>query len=501
MVAGIRRTRRFPSAAGGAITAVLHWFYDHPLVTALGVLLFHVVGLLHVLHALLHVRTAQGTIAWVVSLITFPWVAIPLYWFLGRHRFHGYVEARRAGNVAFDRQVAALQRGLSKHEVVPTGPRAGMLDACRRLADLPLLRANRVELLVNGERTFHRLFEAISQARDYVVITYYIVKNDRVGALFRDALVAKARAGVRVYLLYDEVGSHKLPRSYLRALREAGVHARPFGRNRHWWSRLQLNFRNHRKIVVVDGLVAMTGGLNVGDEYLEGHPRLGPWRDTHLCLRGPAVDALQLVFLEDWHWATGEIPELSWSGDPEPDDHQVLVLPTGPSDPFDGWQLAIVNAAAAARDRLWIASPYFVPDEAALAALQAAALRGVDVRVLLPDRADHLLVWLSSFAYYPDTLPHGVDLYRYREGFMHQKVVLVDDDLAIVGTANLDNRSFRLNFEVSVVLADPPAAAGVAEMLENDFAKSRRVALGEFTARRLPFRIACRIARLLSPIQ
>jgi cardiolipin synthase len=205
--------------------------------------------------------------------------------------------------------------------------------------------------------------------------------------------------------------------------------------------------------------------------------------------------------LEDWFWATHRIPELSWSGDPELADQQVLVLPTGPADPFDGLLLAVVEAAAAARERLWIASPYFVPDEAALAALQAAALRGVDVRILLPDRPDHVLVWLSSFSYYRDTIPFGVRLFRYREGFMHQKVVLVDSAVAIVGTANLDIRSFRLNFEVSMVLPDERAAAEVAAMLERDFGASRQVVPGDFEERRLLFRVACRLARLLAPVQ
>ncbi len=479
----------------------MHWFVDHPFFTAFGALLLHTAGVLHVIHALLHVRTSQGTIAWMIALAVFPWVAIPLYWFFGRRRFHGYVAARRTGNVEFDRQVFTLHRELSRYEVVPAGPRAPFLDACRRLADLPLVRGNKVELLVNDAPTFRRVFEAIDSARHYLLITYYIVKNDRIGTLFHDALVAKARQGVRVYLLFDEVGSHQLPASYLRSLRAAGVQAAPFGHNRHWWSRLQINFRNHRKILVVDGLAALVGGLNVGDEYLDGHPKLGPWRDTHLRLAGPAVDVVQLAFLEDWHWATGEIPELSWSGDPELADQRALVLPTGPSDPFDGWQLALINAAAAARNRLWVASPYFVPDEAVLGALQAAALRGVEVRVLLPDKADHWLVYLSSFSYYPDVLPHGIALYRYREGFMHQKVVLVDDDIAIVGTANFDNRSFRLNFEISVVLPDLKAAREVAEMLEEDFRNARRVSLEEFTGRRLAFRIGCRISRLFAPIQ
>jgi cardiolipin synthase len=479
----------------------MSWFSDHPLLPLLGLIAFLVVGALHVLHALLHGRTSQGTIAWIVSLIAFPYLAIPFYWFLGRHRFLGYIEARRTENEEFSRQIVALQRNLSRFECMPSGSHAGFLDACRRLADLPLTRGNRTELLIDGEATFRSMFDAISSARHYLLVLFFIVKGDRLGNRFKDALVAKAREGIRVYFLYDEVGSKKIPRSYLRELLAAGVEVHSFGRNRLWWSRFQINFRNHRKIVIADGLTALVGGLNIGDEYLDGHPKLGRWRDTHLRLAGPSVDVVQLAFLEDWHWATGKLPELSWSSDPEIADEKVLVLPTGPADPFDGWQLAIVNAATSARKRLWIASPYFVPDEAAVSALQAAALRGVDVRILLPDKPDHLLVWLSSFSYYEDTIPHGVRLFRYREGFMHQKVVLVDDEVAIVGTANLDNRSFRLNFEISVILPEQRTATEVAAMLGRDFAASRQVSIDEYVKRRLPFRIACRLARLLAPVQ
>jgi len=479
----------------------MSWLLEHPLVTLGGAVAFHLAGALHMLHALLHVRTAQGTIAWIVSLVFVPYVAIPLYWFFGRHRFRSYVEARRTGNADFTRQIGALQRGLSRFETMPEGPYAGFLDAARRLADLPLLRGNRVELLVNGEATFRSMFEAIHSARHYLLALFFIVKGDRVGTRFKDALVAKAREGVRVMFLYDGIGSYNIPQAFIRELRDAGVEVHAFRSNHSWWARIQINFRNHRKIVVVDGRIALVGGLNVGDEYLGGHPQLGPWRDTHLRLAGPAVDVVQLAFLEDWHWATGRIPELSWSGDPEIDDQRVLVLPTGPADPFDGWQLAVVEAAAVATERLWIASPYFVPDEGVLAALQAAALRGVDVRILLPDRPDHLLVWLSSFSYYPDAIPHGVRLFRFRSGFMHQKVVLVDTAVGIVGPANLDNRSFRLNFEISVILPDPRAAAQVAEMLNEDFAGSRPVSLDEYEKRPLLFRIACRLARLLAPVQ
>jgi cardiolipin synthase len=304
-----------------------------------------------------------------------------------------------------------------------------------------------------------------------------------------------------VYFLFDEIGSHKLPHRYLRELRDAGVECHSFGINRFWWSRLQLNFRNHRKIVVCDGKTAFIGGLNVGDEYLGRNQRFGAWRDTHLEMRGPVVQAVQVVFLEDWFWAANQVPELNWDTAAEKSDQVAAIIPTGPSDPADSWQLVVAEAANSARQRLWITSPYFVPDEGVLTSLQAAAIRGVDVRILIPERPDHLMVWLSAFSYYEQSLPYGVRIFRYHRGFLHQKVMLVDHRLAAVGTANLDNRSFRLNFEITAFSTDDSFVRQIADMLLHDFEGAREANVGDLTSRSFLFRAACRAARLFAPIQ
>jgi cardiolipin synthase A/B len=284
-------------------------------------------------------------------------------------------------------------------------------------------------------------------------------------------------------------------------LRDAGVECHSFGINRYWWSRLQLNFRNHRKIIVSDGETALIGGFNVGDEYLGKNPKFGIWRDTHLELRGPVVQAVQMVFLEDWFWAANHVPDLRWETQPEAADQIAAIIPTGPADPADSWQLIVAEAANSARERLWIASPYFVPDEGVLTALQAAAIRGVDVRILIPERPDHLMVWLSAFSYYENSLPYGVRIFRYHLGFLHQKVMLIDRRLAAVGTANLDNRSFRLNFEITAFSTDKSFVREITEMLRGDFEQAREANIGDFTGRPFLFRAACRAARLFAPIQ
>jgi cardiolipin synthase len=471
-----------------------------PLLSLLAWLAFELIGLLHVLHALMHVRTSQGTIAWVVSLLTFPYLAIPLYWVVGRSRFTGYVHGRRAGDKRLRKLAESMHKRLRQYEIAIPDEDA-FARAAMILGGLPFTRGNALELLIDGEEIFERLFREMRQAQAYVCVNFFIVKNDRIGTRFQEALIERARAGVKVWFLFDEFGSHKLPRHYLQTLRDAGVECRSFGTNRHWWSRLQLNFRNHRKIVVIDGHTAYLGGLNVGDEYLGRDARFGAWRDTHLQLRGPAVQAIQLVFLEDWFWATESVPDLRWTTALEAADQVAAVIPTGPADPADSWQLVVAEAANSSRQRLWITTPYFVPDEGVLTALQAAAIRGVDVRILIPERADHLLVWLSAFSYYEQSIPYGVKLFRYHRGFLHQKVMLIDDRLAAVGTANLDNRSFRLNFEITAFSPDPGFVAEVGRMLERDFTHAREATVEGFTGRSFLFRAACRAARLLAPIQ
>jgi cardiolipin synthase len=467
---------------------------------ALMVAAFYIVGYLHVLHALMHVRTSQGTIAWVISLVTVPFLAIPLYWLLGRTRFSGHVGGRREKDVRLAKLATSMHERLRELEVeIPEDD--AFERAARLLGGLPFTRGNKLCPLIDGEQTFKRIFEVIAGARSYLCVNFFIVKNDTLGVRFQEALIERARAGVKVYFLFDEIGSHKLPRGYLRKLRDAGVECHSFGINRYWWSRLQLNFRNHRKIIVSDGEVALIGGFNVGDEYLGTNPKFGTWRDTHLELRGPVVQAVQMVFLEDWFWAANSVPDLRWETQPEAADQIAAIIPTGPADPADSWQLIVAEAANSARERLWIASPYFVPDEGVLTALQAAAIRGVDVRILIPERPDHLMVWLSAFSYYENSLPFGVRIFRYHRGFLHQKVMLIDRRLAAVGTANLDNRSFRLNFEITAFSTDKSFVHDITEMLRIDFEQAREANIGDFTGRPFLFRAACRAARLFAPIQ
>ena len=327
-----------------------------------------------------------------------------------------------------------------------------------------------------------------------MLVQFYIVRDDVTGRRLRDALIAKVNSGVRVYFLYDEIGCIKLPETYLEVMRDNGIEVSGFKTTKGRSNRFQINFRNHRKLLVVDGKTGFIGGNNLGDEYLK-------YRDTHLKIEGTAAQHIQFSFIKDWYWATGQIVPVSTEiMAAEKSDQAVAIVNTGPADETANCSILFSSLVSSARSRLWITSPYFVPDDAMVRMLQAAALRGVDVRIILPDKPDQLLVALASYTYYDDMLNNGVRLFRYREHFMHQKVILVDDMVAGVGTVNLDNRSLYLNFEATALVADDDFIRQVENMLIEDLENSTQVKCEHFYDKPLYVRVAANIARLASPL-
>ncbi len=301
---------------------------------------------------------------------------------------------------------------------------------------------------MDGDATFQSIFEGISKAKDFVLVQFYIIEDDEVGRELKTRLMERAKAGVRCYLLYDEIGT-RLPRAYTEELKQAGIPVFPFNTRQGEANRFQINFRNHRKIVITDGRAAWVGGLNVGREYKGLDPDFGYWRDTHLRLAGPVVQSVQVSFMEDWQWASGgPIEGLNW--DPQPAasgvSRPVLCLPSGPADSLESCTLFFLNAINMAKA--------------------------------------------------------GIKVYRDTQGFMHHKVVVVDDDYyCTVGTANFDNRSFRLNFEITMAFADRDFTRLVTAMLENDLSHARLVRPGELQEYGFWFRLAVQAARLTAPVQ
>ncbi len=452
------------------------------------VALLHVLGILAAMHAVLHTRTPQGAIGWALGLVLLPYVTLLPYAYLGSSRFLDYRVLRSAPPPG-----TTADAGASI-----TDPGCARFAAISALQGRPFRAGHQVRLLIDGEVAFEVMLEAMASAQRCLLVQFFIIHDDVIGRRLQQILLKRAAAGVQVCVLFDGVGSHDLPHRYVDTLRAGGVAMHRFATHR-FRNRLQLNFRNHRKIVVVDGVRGFVGGFNVGDEYLGLKPPLAPWRDTQLELRGPAVNDLQRLFANDWQWITGSLPPLLPAMSSE-GNASALVVASGPADPQETGSLFFTAAIHAAQQRVWLSTPYFVPDHAVRSALQLAVLRGVDVRVLIPSRADHHTVFLASTLHAHHAIQSGIRVYRYQPGFLHQKAMLIDRDAAAIGSMNVDSRSFRLNFEVSALVVDHAFAADVAAMLTADF--RRAIAIDDREYRDAPYlrKVAMHVARLFDPL-
>jgi cardiolipin synthase len=463
--------------------------------TAIGliVLLFHLAGIVAAVNAVMNTRTAQGAFAWTLGLVLLPYATLIPYLYLGRSRFRGYINRHRASRLQ-SREAAGVPASVDASDAAE----AMRFQSIANLLDTRFYAGQRLRLLVDGDATFDAIFAAIGKAQHYVLVQFFIFHDDALGRRMQALLLERAAAGVKVCVLFDGIGSHSLPKHYVQALRAGGVTIYAFA-TRKKSNRFQLNFRNHRKVVVVDGLIGFTGGLNVGDEYMGLKPPLAPWRDTHVQIEGPAVAELQRSFAEDWYWVTGELPPMATAQQIE-GPALTLIAATGPADAQESCSLYFVSAIHAATQRMWLTTPYFVPDQAVMAALRLAVARGVDVRILIPSRPDHYAVFQASSLYAHDAVLAGVRVFRYQPGFVHQKVMLIDDDTASIGSMNLDNRSFRLNFEISALNIDRRFAGEVEAMLRADFAQAREVSADDYTKAPYLRRLIMHVARLFDPV-
>lgn len=441
--------------------------------------------------ALLTSRTPQGSVGWILLILLLPLLGTALYLVFGHADYKSFERERhRSDQTLFDRALASEEDVQAQSRLFPFA----------RIARLPVVPGNDMRLLIDGEATFDRLEQAMSGAKSRLMVQFYTIEDDAVGQRLRDLLIARAQAGVEVLLLHDELPLIGLPRRYKRALIEAGVKlAKPRGPKR-LLGPFQFNYRNHRKLVVVDDALAFTGGLNVSRTYLGRNPSIGPWRDTFVEVSGPVVKQLALHFVSDWRWATGEDLSDRIAAEVAPrGDLNAVALAPSPAEDLAAGNLYFIALAHAAKRRLWIATPYFVPESDVMAALRFAALRGVDVKILVPEKADHYLTYFAAMTYFDDLRLAGGEVWSYAAAFMHQKVALVDDDLASVGSINLDIRSGLLNFEITVLLEGQGAAGPVREMLEADFARATRIDF-DLEDRPVLTRVAARVTRLFAPV-
>lgn len=468
---------------------------------AVALVLVYIMAIVSALEVIMKARTSQGAVAWTISLLTLPYITVPLYLVFGRNKFDGYLEQRdeiEQESLRLIRQTS----GLIEQHIVPVSNDTPLYASLFNLARMPATTGNSVLLLIDGQETFDNLLAGLASAEKFILFQFYIIRDDGLGRRLCRVLADKAKAGVKVFVLYDEIGSRPFAGTRLyKQMQMTGVNVAPFNTTQGRRNRFQLNFRNHRKNVVVDGKYAWIGGHNVGDEYLGLKKRIGHWRDTHTRLEGPAVLGAMQAFATDWRWAARSAMNIEWAVSADKKgDSTVLVFPSDPASEYEEAGLMYHQAIVSATRRIWIASPYFVPDNGIVSALQLAALRGVDVRVLIPDEPDGPVVAMANWAYTRDLLPVGVKVYRYQGGFMHQKVLLMDDHLAGVGTANFDNRSFRLNFEITLLVHDPAFAAQVDDMLQADLRRSRQVSMEEIENKPVWFPLAMGVAKLFSPV-
>ena len=461
---------------------------------------FHLGGTVSAMHAIWNCRTSASAIAWSLCLVLFPYLSLPAYWIIGTYKFAGYRRAFRAGALDKTSVCEYIERAAEFAVAQPSPIEVGF----QQLAAFPITGRNRVDLLIDGEAMFAALFEEIDKAQSYILLEYFLIADDQIGRSLKDRLIAKARAGVACYFVYDELGSLGLPWTYLRDLRQAGVKIYPFYPVRLGTGRLQLNFRNHRKITVVDGRVALVGGVNIHDDSLGRNPFYGDWRDTHVRIEGPAVEGIQLTFLADYFWASdGQLPEvLDLFPQPAEDgsDLKALYVASGPADDQDNGTLFFLHCIHSARKRLWLATPYFVPVPSVLDALKAAALRGVEIKILIPLRWDLFIMYLAAYSYLPEAAAAGIEIYRYQAGHPHQKAMLVDDDLAWIGSSNLDARSMQLNFEGNLVVLDRDFAKQVEQMLLYDLERCQPMCKDDYDRRSFVFKLGVKMARLFETI-
>lgn len=368
----------------------------------------------------------------------------------------------------------------------------------------PLFKNGEVEILSDGRHTFDSIIEELEKAHNFIHIEYYIIKDDKIGNEIAGVLERKAREGVEVRLIFDDVGSWGLSKKYIERLKAAGVCVYPFMPVFFPLFTSKINYRNHRKIIVIDGKVGFTGGVNIADKYIDGVKHIGAWRDIHLKLAGKSVSTLQRVFMADWNFVSGEKLHINSKYFPkfaEPiDGISLQIASSGPDSDWASIMQAFFAAITKANDYIYISSPYFLPNESILTALKVAALSGIDVKIIIPEKSDSKVVYWATRSYITELLRSGVKVYMYTSGFIHSKLIIIDGKFSSVGSANMDIRSFEDNFEVTAFIYDVDKSKELEEIFETDLSNSRRVWIRWWLNRTLLQRFYESVARLMTPL-
>lgn len=443
------------------------------------------------------------TITWIIAFGAFPVIGFIFYLLFGGN----FRKERKFRRKYFLDKHEFLKRGTE----VDTWEKRGVKLRHRRLFSLAeklgnssISFASKTRILTNGKETYASILKQLRKAKHHIHLEYYIVRDDDSGCTLKDILIQKAKEGVRVRFLYDAVGCWSLARPYIDEMRDSGVEIVPFGPIHLPFINSTFNFRNHRKMIIVDGTIGFIGGLNIGDEYLGLNANYGSWRDTHLLVEGEAVRTLQLIFSQDWYYSTNQsYLSDAYIGTSQPvlqDLGGVQMIAGGPDCEWTVIKNLFFSMINSAEKSIWIASPYFVPDEDIFQALKVAGLSGLDVRILVPRNPDKWIVFHASRTYFSELLEAGVRIFQYNEGFMHSKIVIVDNELASIGSANIDMRSFHLNFEVNAFLYHTESTQTLVDDYLKDLKVSQEIQLKVFSNRNFGLKVLESTCRLLSPL-
>lgn len=456
-------------------------------------------------------RSTSKTLAYLLFAVFIPVAGILFYFIFGINYRKRTIYSRKLAEDAI--RLKALNEHIlpqyarhlrrQAHEV---GEGESLVSLIMNDSLSPLTTGNAVRLLINGEEKFPEVIGAMQQARHHIHLEYYIFEDDHIGNRIKEVLMAKAREGVAVRMIYDGFGSAGLRHELLDELHKAGVEAYPFNRVRLPWLANRINYRNHRKIIIIDGQCGFLGGINISDEYINGHPhsRHPYWRDTHLRIDGPGILFLQHLFLCDWNFCAdqnfGATPEYFNTAARHPENISVQIAASGPDSPASTIMLSFLKAINLAKSEILLSTPYFIPGSSILDALKVSALGGVKVKLLVPGISDSLLVNAAAWSNYGELLRAGVEICLYQKGFMHAKTLVVDRFLSVVGTANMDLRSFDLNFEVNAIVYSEEFADRLRRSFLADLSVSEPIQFEVWRSRPYYKHLPERLARLLSPL-
>jgi cardiolipin synthase len=453
-------------------------------------------------------RSPKSTLAWFLVLALLPVVGVLLYALFGRSRWRRKKHLHRSEEQRKLFREILEGKHLDLSFTSPLSERSTYLThVVQKFGGGPVANNTTTKLLTNGDQTFTSIIQAIESATHHIHIQYFIYRADEIGTKIRDALIKKAKSGVIVRFLYDGFGSNSLRNRFLQPMKDVGIEVVAFDSILSSWP---LETINYRKIVIVDGEIGFTGGLNVGDEYLSRSKKFPIWRDSHLRIEGKALYKLQAIFLEDWLYATNGLNTYSWNQfmntkyfPGKQNSHAegaIQIVASGPSSDDTNIRNTLLAVMGSAKKSIWIATPYFIPDQETLTLLRLSAMAGIDVRILYPGKRDRIISDLASQSYFTPLLKAGASIYSYKDGFVHAKIVLVDDKIATIGTANMDVRSFELNYEIISVLYESKTVLDIKRDFEEDFNHSTEIQWKSFQKRSIRKRILESLMRLISPL-